>query len=475
MADFFRQGKISVLTHPRKTVLLARFPKAEAVLTRVSPSICRRRCSPEGTRGAANQVIRLNTGMITIPGEPEAPYRELPDEAFVRIETYSDILDATRLLLAGTQVAFEPITGSISGFLRPTPVTVTRKVSVNYPRAQTGRTAETILVKDTPGSLVRALGEVLAVKSPLAELRIDCAFIEPGSRAREVADAFEGITRLMNYRAERLFCRTDIVDLMGWIGTLSPARLDAQMVYGDPEWGDFVRREPFGHLVENHPAPDLERHTRTLVCYAKPDRDDLQAVLSHMAASGKSIGIANGAEAMRRAPHFRGMSPSKALLLGNHCLAKTGVLDVSGMAQEQSWGAAHEAGRALYQETEKAVLGCLQEVWTDQWSFHRPISIQVEGWRDASDLANIRNHALDGAFKAAQKLEGPYPFGIASLDLGGLTGNAVGQLTKQSGFGSVVDHAAAATISVGTFETAAVCDWLLANWQRFVGATFKHV
>lgn len=248
-------------------------------------------------------------------------------EAFLRLETPDDLRDAAFLIASGCNVAFEPVRGSLTGFFRPVKLTIIRRVSDAVTRApKVNRRRWSFKLADDPTSIATAVHTLLVTKDEFHELIIDMSEIPAGDRSKLLADAFEGMVRLINYRAGgRQFYKTDIIDLMEWIGMLGTGRLRAQIGYSDREWPFAVRRERFDKFGGWH-VPESRRIGVTLVATVKPDRADLEEAVRAM----PSLGLVNAVNASSKAAYFTGSSTNHDMLLGNHCVATWTTGDAPG-------------------------------------------------------------------------------------------------------------------------------------------------
>ena len=87
------------------------------------------------------------------------------------------------------------------------------------------------------------------------------------------------------------------------------------MAYGEPEWEQFATAKLNYWETGN---PQRAQSNNTLLFYEKPTRQALRDVFALMEkAGGSEPGFANAAEALRRAPWFRGFNPCAEILLGD--------------------------------------------------------------------------------------------------------------------------------------------------------------
>lgn len=243
-------------------------------------------------------------------------------EAFIRLETPSDFRDAIFLLMSGVNVGFEPVTGALTGFLRPVDPIIVRRVSDRrVAQIRPMRKTWHVKLKDDPASIADAVLELLTNKEANYVLTVDLGDLASGDRSELFGNAFLGFVTALNYRASRLLSRTDIVDLMDWLARLAEARADAQVPYGDAEWGAFVRRERLDAAVLGWNAPADSVLARTLVCHVRPARDDMERLFAHLTRTGETVGLVNAKTMTKTVPYFRGVGPTQTLPLANYVVA----------------------------------------------------------------------------------------------------------------------------------------------------------
>jgi len=393
------------------------------------------------------------------------------DHAFLRLATPEDLHDAIFLALSGVHVAFEPVPGFLTGFGKP------RRI-VDTPAAIT------VSVDRTPATIAAAILRLVTHKG-LGDGTAICLDIADS----DLKAAITGIVRCLNQRAARPFSRTDIADIMGWIATLTPARIDAQVPYGSDEWGAFLRGDPSLGLGW-YPPPAASNFSRTIVCHVKPSDEDLARILS----SG-SVGLINAVAMRRRAPWAAGTGPDKRLLLPSHALAPMlawtpadagaalPVMTRSDLLTAGSprpalqalygaaWDRAQELARQGYLATCEAVPEPLQAIWSHQREGQHPFGIDVVAMPPC-DPEDLRRHALYGGIRAADDLRLPRPHAVTTTRV--TTTDPVGTLVTQAHWlDKLAGHNVAAQVVLRDGETAEVVSHLSGRWSEFVGAEFS--
>lgn len=367
--------------------------------------------------------------------------------SFGRAETVHDVVDSFWLLLQGCGVGFEPVVGTLSGFSKPVKLTIIRSqktdhndkgVETNketFTTGSSGKVIWTIKVGDSAEAWARLPGKLLANKKPCDELIIDFSEIRPAgvrlkgygwisSGDETIANAMEKIVTLLNYRAERLLSRIDILDILNHLGTTLSSRRSAEIAlvpYGDPEWWQFATAKK-DHWIDN---PQRAQSNNSLAFYAKPTRKDLTSVFDLMVESGGSEpGFINAQAALKRAPWFKGVNPCAEILLGNKSFCNLVEIDLGkfngdwdGLCQ-----AARLVARANYRQTCVDLRDeTLQTTWHELNEFLRLCGVGLTGivrWEhqfSSEHRSTLRRVAAAGAYKMADELGLPRPKAVTTI------------------------------------------------------------
>ena len=388
-------------------------------------------------------------------------------EAFLRVETAADLFDAMLLLLMGVDVGFEPVTGALSGFARPTkPLVIRRVTSQAAPAPHVKRRIPTVRVAGEDAfSLAYAIREMVTNKESMLDYVLDISALGPGDRTTEIGNVLLAIANLLNERCLRPLSRTDICDLLGWVASLSDARLDAQVPYGSEEWGDLMRNDTSVQFGARAAPPANPRYSRTVVCWSRPNIEHLEKLFAHATKTGQSFGIVNATLAKSRFGWFKGCGPSLSVLLPNYGLCPVVTIDVSGIAEgEPLFRAMRLAGRAAYREGHSALrldYEALQQPWRDQMQAIAISAVQPVNYQGIEDRQSMRNHALYGAMKMADELRMIRPTDI--------TCSVVDNLDASIAMLPNVDYNAAFGQGFDPMNAPHEIDKILANWDVFVG------
>ena len=376
-----------------------------------------------------------------------------PAEAFLKIETIADFHDAVLLIVAGYQVGFEPISGAISGFARPEQTSVWRikRVSNAPGNANVKRSGWVVKVLDKPASIAKAVRDLISNKDWHQEVVLDLSEIEAGPRATIIETAFCGLCRLLNVRAGRLLSRTDIADAIAWMALLTDAKVNAQIAYGSAGWGHWLKNESDRQDLERA-CPDDYRVSHTFVCRAQPPSVEH---LTRIILAGHRV--ANFAECSRRSPSFAGTGPSGTVLLPNHGIASSLILDGSSISEQAMWHGLRLLARAAYRTTMIALPSGLQPVWEEQRRFHRNFGVTITGTKPTRDS---RNHGLHGAIQQANSLRGGQPQLATYLEGKSLDGL------------DFADNGVTVKLAYKVDKCGDVVQYVLENWAKITVASF---
>lgn len=364
--------------------------------------------------------------------------------SFLEVRTVYDVVDVLWLLLQGCGVGFRPIVGVLNGFQQVIPeIEIIRSKrtgkggDANNKEKFNRDTGEwRITVGDSAEAWAKSIGKIVAGKYPAKKLTIDLSEIRPaGERLKgygwissgdhQIAIAYKAIADIFNKAAGRLLTRIEILDLINWLGTVLSSRRSAEiclMAYGEPEWQEFSTAKLNCGATGN---PQRYQSNNTLLFYEKPSRDDLRHVFALMEqAGGSEPGFANAAEALRRAPWFRGFNPCAEILLGDKSFCNLVELvlfrfngDLKALLR-----AAQIIARANYRQTCVWLDdGILQRSWHELNQFLRLCGVGVTGvvsWDGVDDpraWAALRDHARIGAFNMADDLGMPHPKAVTTI------------------------------------------------------------
>jgi hypothetical protein len=373
-----------------------------------------------------------------------------PDEAFLKLETIADLHDCALLLMRGVGVGFEPVAGALSGFVHPMRCATIKRLQNDGSKAHVPRgKGWTVRMADNPASIARAARELVSVKEWHGEVTLDLTGIEAGERTTAVETAFTGLCRLLSIRAGRLLSRTDIADAVAWLALAADGRADVQVGYGSASWGSFLKRETERYDLERC-APADYRLTHSFRCHVTPSAEHV----TRIALAGHRI--INAVECARRCPSFGGVGPSGAILLPNHGLASSAVLDGTGLAGADLWRAARLLSRAMYRATFLPLDAGLQSSWTEQRRFHRSFGVSC-----TTPSKDARNHALHGAIQMANELKAHQPLNATYLE-----GNSLDLVES-------ADNGIAALLPCGTEEIGNAVRFVHGDWRKITVAAFQ--
>lgn len=226
-------------------------------------------------------------------------------------------------------VGFKPIVGTLNGFAKPIKnIEVIRSTRTekggNENNVETWDPTTktwTISVGDSAEAWAKSIGKLLAGKYPANTLVLDFSQLRPaGERLKgygwissgdgAIATAYAAIAKILNGRADSLLTRIDILDIVNHLGTILSSRRSAEIAlfdYGQPEWKEFAVAKKDWWLHNN---AHRTQSNNSLVFKERPARSDLEKIFKLMReAGGSEPGFINEAEALRRAPWFKGANP----------------------------------------------------------------------------------------------------------------------------------------------------------------------
>ena len=341
--------------------------------------------------------------------------------SFGRIETVHDVVDAFWLLLQGCGVGFEPVVGTLNGFVKPVEIEVIRSKKVagdgkGYERNQTkiydreGKKVWHLTVGDSAEAWAKAIGKIMALKEAVDVMVIDFSEVRAAgirlkgygwisSGDETISVAFSKIIALMNKRAGKLLTRIDILDLLNHLGTTLSSRRSAEialMPVTDPEVDDFISAKKDFWLYDN---AHRQQSNNSIVFHSKPTTWELRYIFDKMVeAGGSEPGFINAEAAKKRAPWFKGVNPCAEIMLGNKSFCNLVeidwgkfITDFGGLQR-----AVYIAGRANYRQTCVDLDdGVLQRSWHELNEFLRLCGVGATGIVKFIDAHKGYNNLVD--------------------------------------------------------------------------------
>jgi ribonucleoside-triphosphate reductase len=363
--------------------------------------------------------------------------------SFTNVETAYDIVDVLWLLLQGCGVGFRPVVGTLNGFSKPIKnikvINSTRTVKggkeTNTEIWDADTKTWTIRVGDSAEAWAKSIGKLIAGKYPANTLVLDFSELRPaGERLKgygwissgdgAISKAYVAIANILNGRADSLLSRMDILDIVNWLGTILSSRRSAEIAlfeYGQPEWEEFAIAKKDFWLHDNE---HRTQSNNSLVFNDRPERADLEHIFQLMQeAGGSEPGFINGAEALRRAPWFKGCNPCVEILLGNKSFCNLTEIDL-GKFKGDNAGlhyATRLAARANYRQTCVNLNdGILQEAWHLNNEFLRLCGVGLTGIAKRPDMGSyeyeyLKRTATASAISMAEELGLPYPKNVTCV------------------------------------------------------------
>lgn len=363
--------------------------------------------------------------------------------SFTNVETVYDVVDVLWLLLQGCGVGFKPIVGTLNGFAKPIKnIEVIRSTRTekggNENNVETWDPVTkiwTISVGDSAEAWAKSIGKLMAGKHPANTLVLDFSQLRPaGERLKgygwissgdgAIAAAYVAISKILNGRADSLLTRIDILDIVNHLGTILSSRRSAEIAlfdYGQPEWEEFaVSKKEWWKYNNVHRT----QSNNSLVFKEKPERSDLEKIFKLMrGAGGSEPGFINEAEALRRAPWFKGANPCVEILLGNKSFCNLTETDLAKFKGDTA--GLHEAiklaARANYRQTCVDLRdGILQEAWHLNNYFMRLCGVGITGIAARPDLGSydyeyLKRSATSAAMEMASELGLPAPKNVTCI------------------------------------------------------------
>ena len=325
--------------------------------------------------------------------------------SFGRIETVHDVVDAFWLLLQGCGVGFEPVVGTLNGFVNNVDLKIIRSEKKagdgkgcerNQVKTynQEGKKVWHLTVGDSAEAWAKSVGKLLALKEAVDVVVLDFTEVRAAgirlkgygwisSGDETISIAFAKIVELMNKRAGQLLTRIDILDLLNHLGTTLSSRRSAEialMPVTDAEIDDFISAKKDFWLYDN---AHRQQSNNSIVFWKKPTTWELRYIFDKMVeAGGSEPGFINGEAAKKRAPWFKGVNPCAEIMLGNKSFCNLVevdwgkfLTDFGGLQQ-----AVRIAARANYRQTCVDLDdGVLQRSWHELNEFLRLCGVGATG------------------------------------------------------------------------------------------------
>lgn len=394
-----------------------------------------------------SRTLELSGRTLWLGGTDIAKAREssMFNCSFGRVETVHDAVDAFWLLLQGCGVGFEPVRGVLNGFSRKVKIETIRStrssgdrgVEKNQERFYTREGGEKVwhlTIGDAAESWAKALGKILAMKTPVDVVVLDYTEIRGGGKRLKgygwissgddtLHVAFQRICDILNERAGQVLTRMDIHDIMNHIGTTLSSRRSAEismMPQDDPEIDDFILAKKDWWLHDN---AHRQQSNNSVLFHRKPSRWELAYIFDRIQeAGGSEPGFINAETAKKRAPWFKGSNPCVEILLGNKSFCNLVEVDWGKLVYlpiEAQKRIVWLAARANYRQTcVNLDDGILQRSWHELNEFLRLCGVGATGLVKYLDncgddlksaIQTLRQSAQFGANSMAEELGLPLP------------------------------------------------------------------
>lgn len=368
--------------------------------------------------------------------------------SFLQVATVHDVVDAFWLLLQGCGVGFEPIPGTLNGFMKPVEIEVIRS-NGHTTKGREGNVDEILQyttgpcqrvyrlsVGDSAEAWAKSVGKLLAMKDPVDKIIFDFTQIRgAGIRLRgygwissgdeTISVALVKIAEILNRRAGQLLTRIDILDILNHLGTTLSSRRSAEIAlvpWNDPE------AEAFAYAKKDYWSTGNSQRAQSnnsVVFYEKPTKAELRGIFAMMIdAGGSEPGFINGSEARRRAPWFKGVNPCAEILLGNRSFCNLAEVDLPKFNGDYIGliRAIRLVARANYRQTcVNLDDGILQRSWHELNEFLRLTGVSLTGivrWEFLGDdeaLRDLRESAVYGAITMADELGLPRSKAVTTI------------------------------------------------------------
>ena len=374
--------------------------------------------------------------------------------SYTNVETAYDIVDILWLLLQGCGVGFKPVPGTLTGFRYPLEeIEVVRSQrtdkggsEINIETFDENTKIWEIVVGDCATAWAKAVGKIVAGRYPARKLILNLSELRPaGSRLagygwissgdEQISVAFSAIAKILSDRADQLLSRMDILDIVNWLGTILSSRRSAQIAlfdYGKPEWEEFaVAKKDWWDYGNAH----RQQSNNSLLFNNAPSRKELERLFDLMIdAGGSEPGMINKAEAMRRAPWFKGCNPCVEILLGNKSFCNLTEVNVLAFKDDKTGleEATRLAARMNYRQTMVDLRdGILQEAWHLNNQFLHLCGVGLTGIAARPDLheydyRRLKNIAVSSAYAMAEELDAPLPKNVTCIKPSGTVSKIMG-------------------------------------------------
>jgi ribonucleoside-triphosphate reductase len=190
--------------------------------------------------------------------------------------------------------------------------------------------------------------------------------------------------------------------------------------YGDPEWVPFARAKS-----DLAATPWRVQSNNTVLFYHKPSKSELKDFFKlMMSAGGSEPGIANAANALKRAPWFKGFNPCAEILLANKSFCNLMEVDLGKFngRYEDLVETMELVARANYRQTcVNLDDGILQRTWHELNEFLRLMGVGLTGiatWEylgNGAKLKGLKKAAGMGMISMANELRLPYAKAITTV------------------------------------------------------------
>lgn len=368
--------------------------------------------------------------------------------SFGYAESVNDVVDIFWLLLQGCGTGFLGHAGSLYGFLRPIEdvevIPSTRESrggdERNWEYFDNDTKVWTIRIGDDAGAWAKSLGKLIAHPYPARKLVLDFSQVRPAGGQLKgygwtcngwtpLRDAYLKIVKILNDKAGQQLSDLDIQEILNYLGTVLSSRRSAQIALMR---SDNPLVEQFAKFKMNCWEPHLahrQQSNNTIMYYNRPSKEQLQYHFDLMVeAGGSEPGIANAAEALRRAPYFKGFNPCGEVLLSNKGFCNLVTVDLAKLDFNEAKKAVYEITRANYRQTCVDLRdGVLQDQWHHNNNFLRLCGVSLTGqamcdWLTPFLLEKLHMTAYMGARDMADELHLPRPANVTTVKPEGTLG-----------------------------------------------------